>query len=306
MSKTLVLFSHKNHAKGYIEMLFKRLSERAQRHGLTLVRGALKELHITIVDNKLSVWEALSESRLDSFQDVYFELWYKAPQQALAAATYLSRKNKPFFSKELLRTIPDTKVGELAVLADDDIPLADTFTSSNKQIKKVFAKKSTCPFEYPFILKDAMAYGGNNNFLIKSYAELKEILAAHQGVTFICQEFIQNDRDYRCIVLGGKVRLVVQRSRGRDDTHLNNTSKGAEGLCVPIESLPAQAVKDVEKATIRLNRSEFAGVDLLIDKNTGKHYILEVNQTPQIEIGAEVDVKMDALLSYMKERADHE
>ncbi|RYF28882.1 MAG: hypothetical protein EOO17_03525, partial [Chloroflexi bacterium] len=137
--------------------------------------------------------------------------------------------------------------------------------------------------------------------LVHTYQELKEILNSHKGVQFVVQGFIPNDRDYRCLVFGGKVKLVLQRSRDTESkSHLNNTSQGAAGEIISLENLPAQAIADVESAALALNRSSFAGVDLLINSETGQHYILEVNQTPQVEIGAAVDQKMSALLDHME------
>jgi ribosomal protein S6--L-glutamate ligase/gamma-F420-2:alpha-L-glutamate ligase len=154
------------------------------------------------------------------------------------------------------------------------------------------------------IVKAADGYGGKTNFLVRTYQEFKEVLNSHRGVQFVVQEFIPNDRDYRCLVFGGKVKLVLQRSRDTaSESHLNNTSQGATGEIIPLENLPVQAIADVESAALALNRSSFAGVDLLINSETGQHYILEVNQTPQVEIGAAVDQKMSALLDHMESEA---
>lgn len=297
----LVLFSYKSHKFGYIEMLFDRLSQRAKTKGISLQRSALKELHITVVDNKLRVYDPIGEKDINEYALVYFELWYKRQQQALATALYAQRSAIPFFSSEITSIMPTTKVGEIAVLADANIPLPDTFTSSNAQLRKVFSSAATAPFSYPFILKADDGYGGNCNFLVKSRAQLRELTKEHKQVTFIAQEFIPNDCDYRCLIFGGKVMFVLKRSRQSADTHLNNTSAGAQGVAVPVESLPTQALLDVTKAAQRLGREQFAGVDLIFNSKTGEHYILEVNQTPQIEIGAEVEHKMDALLDYMNQ-----
>ena len=296
----LVLFSYKSHKHGYIENLFSRLSESATGQNVSLERGSLKELHISVTDGKLQVDDAMTGKSLNDFAVIYFELWYKCPQQALAAATYCERQNIPYFSNELSRLIPDTKVGEIAILADSGISIPNTFTSSNAQLKKHFTVGSDIPFTYPFILKAADGYGGKTNFLVKNRKQLVEVLKSHKGITFIAQEYIPNDRDYRCLVLDGKVELVLERKRQDESTHLNNTSAGAEGRLVDVSTLPKLAIKDVVAAAERIGRTQFAGVDMIINCQTGQHYILEVNQTPQIEIGAEVDAKMNALLSFMK------
>lgn len=298
----LVLFSYRNHKKGYIEMLFRELSVAAEKQGgLSLSRGSLSDMHISITNNELHIVESLTGRPIDSFDLVYFELWRKAKQQALAAATLLNRHSVPFFSEEMTRHMPETKVGELALLADNNVPLPDTFISSNREIKKVFKKNA--PFAYPFVLKAADGYGGKSNFLIKDYEHLLEVLSENNHLQFVAQECIPNDCDYRCLVFGGEIKLVLKRTRGSDDTHLNNTSAGALGEIVPLSELSNEAQVAVLAAAKAVHRTDFAGVDLMLHKVTGAPYILEVNQTPQIEIGAEVDRKMEVLLAYMRERA---
>lgn len=298
----LILFSYRSHKHGYIEMLFDRLSNSAKcDEKLQLFRGSLADLHIGISDNKLSVVESMTGRDISSFDLVYFELWYKAQQQALAATRYLDTKSVPYFSNELSGILPITKIGELAVLADKSIPLPNTFISSAREIKKVF--KSDPPINFPLIIKAADGYGGKNNHLVKNYNELKDILDNNKDIKFVLQQFISNDCDYRCIVFGGKIALVLKRTRDKNSgSHLNNTSAGAEGEVISVDILPLDAQEAVLKAAKVLNRFEFAGVDLMLEKDTNKPYILEVNQTPQIEIGAEVDKKITALLDYMTER----
>lgn len=297
----LVLFSFRNHKTGYIEMLFDRLTKSAKNTNLNLFRGSLNDLQILIKDNSMSIVESLTGRDISSFDLVYFELWYKSQQQALAVTRLLERKNVKYFSKEINSIIPITKIGELAVMADNSIPLPDTFISSSREIKKIFKKNP--PIEYPLIVKAADGYGGKNNFLVKDYQSLVKVLDENKTIKFVIQEFIPNNCDYRCLVLGGKIALVLRRTRNKDaGTHLNNTSAGALGEVVPIDTLPQNAQDVVLLAAKTLNRFEFAGVDLMLHSQTNQPYILEVNQTPQIEIGAEVDKKMAAMLDYMASR----
>lgn len=303
VKKALVLFSYRNHKRGYIESLFSKLSAAAQGTDIELHRGSLKDLRITIKNNKLNIVESMTKLNITKFDLVYFELWYNSQQQALAAAHYLKANKVPFFSEELLSILPISKVGELALLADSDVPLPDTYMSSNREIKKAFNKKAP-PIDFPLVIKAADGYGGKNNFLVQEYTQLKKILEDYKNLNFVVQEYIPNNCDYRCLVFGGVIELVLKRTRKSSAaTHLNNTSAGAQGEIVAVDTLPAQARAAVLLASRVINREQFSGVDLMLHKDTGKPYILEVNQTPQIEIGAEVDAKMRALLQYMSSLA---
>ncbi|MFZ1249407.1 MAG: ATP-grasp domain-containing protein [Candidatus Saccharimonadales bacterium] len=300
MKRVLVLYSFRSNKTPYTDLLFGRLKTRGKVHGLDMHRGSLKDLRISIYNNKLHIIDSMTGFPIDDYDVVYFELWYKSQQQALVAANYLAQKGVPFMSHELKTLTPMTKVGELGLLADRSVPLPNTFISSAREIEKVFRQQP--PLDYPFILKAADACGGKNNHLVNNYKNLKDILRENKDVQYVAQEFIPNDCDYRCLVLGGEIKLVLKRTRQRAaNTHLNNTSAGAKGEIIPVEALDKKSIDAVINAAEVLGRAQFSGVDLIIDKNTGSPYILEVNQTPQIEIGAEVDKKMDALLNYIKE-----
>lgn len=297
MKEVLVLFSFRSHKNGYIEMLFDKLSVAAEKKDLKLYRGSLKDLIITIKDNKMEIIESLTGRSLSSFDVVYFESWYKAMEQALAAALYLERRKKPYLCKELLGIMPVTKVGEIAKMADGDVPLPQTFMSSNREVLRAF--KTNPPLSYPLIVKDVEGFGGNNNYLVADYQKLEEILNSNKHMLFVVQEFIPNDRDYRCLVFGGEIKIVLERKRSDGAGHLNNTSQGAEGKVVPISTLSESSISSVLRAAQILGRDQFSGADLMFNKDSGDHYILEVNQTPQIEIGAEVETKTSALLGYI-------
>jgi D-alanine-D-alanine ligase-like ATP-grasp enzyme len=57
---------------------------------------------------------------------------------------------------------------------------------------------------------------------------------------------------------------------------------------------------DALKAAELTLRSDFAGVDLIINSETGEHAILEVNEAPAIQTGADPDRKIAALMTYMQ------
>lgn len=299
--KILVFYSFATHKTGYINRLFNELKKASPQHDLELFRGSLKDLHISIENNNLKISESLTGKDLKEFDAVYFELWYKSQQQALAAAKYLEKEKIPYFSSELATFPALTKLGEYSCLAGNNLSLIDSYFTSNKEIKKL-AKIGQLPFSYPFILKDIEGYGGNNNFLVKNNAQLIEILEQNTQLSFVMQPFVENDSDFRLLILDGKVELVLQRVR-TNNSHLNNTSQGAEGKLVDVKSLPQEVISDAVMAAKLLKREQFAGVDIMQDKNSGKYYILEVNQTPQIEEGAEVEAKVGAMLRYIKNRA---
>ncbi len=299
--KVLVFFSFREHKNGYYNRLFKPLKIVENQYGLDFERGSLKDLWIQIIDNKLVVTESLTGMGLDKFDAVIMELWLKSPQQALAAGLYMRRHGVPFRGEETLDLVASTKIGEMALMADNDLPLPRTFMSSHREILRVF--KSSQPIAYPFVIKAADTFGGQMNYVISSYDELKQRLAEHPKEFFVVQELIPNDCDYRVLIMGEKVRLVMRRTRTDKSSHLNNTSAGGEGEIVPLSTLSDKILQQSVKAAQLTKRGGFAGVDVLIDRHTGKHYFLEVNEAPAIQTGAHVATKIDKYMSYIAELA---
>lgn len=303
MKEVLIFYSFKKHKTDYYRLLLDPFVKNQAKYGLKLYQGSLKDLQIEIINNQLKVTDSLTGRDIKTFDAVYFELWLKSSQQALAAASYLKQHNIPFISKETLNTLCYTKIGELARMAGGDVPLPRTFMSSHAEILRCF--KDNPPFTYPFIAKAADTFGGKMNYLVKNYQELEAALIENKEQFFVLQEFIPNDCDYRILVMGGKIRLVMCRSRGDNaDSHVNNTSAGGEGEFVPINTLSPKMQQDAILAAKKTMRDDFSGVDLIVDKNTGKHYILEINEAPAIQMGASPEVKIPVMLDFLKELAE--
>lgn len=302
MKNVLVFFSFRSHKTGYYKTLFNPLKEAEAAYDLHLEQGSLKDIIIEVIDNKLRVTETMTGRDLKDFDYVRFELWLKSPQQALAAATYMERHGINFSGHEALNTLCTTKIGELVRMADHNVPLPRSFMSSHRVILERF--KTEPPIAYPCIVKAADAFGGQMNFLVRSYKELKAAISQHKDQFFVIQEFIPNDCDYRVLVMDGEIKLVMRRAREDAETsHLNNTSAGAVGSFVPPETLSEEVRRDALAAAALTLRSDFAGVDVLVDKETGQHYILEVNEAPAIQTGESPEVKIAALMQHIKEKA---
>lgn len=82
------------------------------------------------------------------------------------------------------------------------------------------------------------------------------------------------------------------------DSHINNTSKGGVAKEVDPTSLPRHVI-DESAQLARLLRREVTGVDMIQDNQTGKFYLLEVNNMPQLATGSYVIEKMRMLDEYL-------
>lgn len=149
------------------------------------------------------------------------------------------------------------------------------------------------------VLKDNEGSKGRLNFVVHSADEIRAITAEYSDKHFLLQEFIPNDSDLRVLVLNGKPVLVIRRTSG-GATHLNNTSQGGRAELLPLESVDPR-ILDVSVKAARLAKLEVAGVDIVIDKQTGEFSLLEVNNAPQISSGSFTSEKAVAYAEMLRE-----
>lgn len=206
---------------------------------------------------------------------------------AYVISLYLKHHGTPFFNDySFYRS--SSKLTQAAYFFEQKVPFVDTYFSLNKDdFKKIISDN----LSLPFVLKDDTGSHGENNFLIKSKAELNQKLNKENELTYIAQPYHANTHDYRVLVAGAQPPLVIKRIAGRG-THLNNTSRGADAELV--NELPQRLIKTSKRLAERLGMS-LAGVDILPDSQTGEYFFLEINSQPQILTGAFVEEKRVAI-----------
>jgi RimK family alpha-L-glutamate ligase len=148
-------------------------------------------------------------------------------------------------------------------------------------INKSEVIKSLDSFPYPVLVKPMDGAQGKGVYKFKTKDEfLKYLKEEHIGSVFypnMIQQYIENDGDYRIVVLGNKVITALKKKRDGDKV-VANMSQGNEAIPVDIDSELEHLALNAAKA---LN-IELAGVDVIEDVVTKKKYILEVNMSPQI------------------------
>jgi hypothetical protein len=161
------------------------------------------------------------------------------------------------------------------------VPIPKTlFCRNNRRLARLVATRYAKDFPFPIIAKATGGTRGDANYLVKTVEELEQIVKDEKR-HFIIQEFIPNDGDMRFFVAGGELYGSIKR-KSVEGTHLNNTSKGGSAELMKREDFARNVVADALQAA-RVFGRDCAGVDVITNKETGAHYILEVNRAPQIE-----------------------
>lgn len=135
-------------------------------------------------------------------------------------------------------------------------------------------------FAFPLIIKTTTGRQGRGVFKVNSPGELKTIIKKNEADSpaFVIRQFIENDGDLRIFTVGYKSLGAMKRTPKLGDFR-SNISQGGEGSSFDLAGRPDIAAM-AEKIS-QLTRTEIAGVDIMLEKNTGKPFLLEINPGPQ-------------------------
>lgn len=265
------------------------------------VQGSLKNLIFEIKDSNLKITESMTGRDLKDFKAVYIRrLKSKTQEKVTAVGIAAESWGLKVVNSENANLQSFSKLTELVALSLKKLPVPDTIIATKAEVKKLL-KDGGFWLPFPLIMKDANGSIGSRNYLVKNKKELKEILNqdSNKDRIYIYQQMIPNDGDYRFLITGNKVGVVIHRSAVEGD-HRNNTSLGAKAELVSNSKFSLKVKRDAVNAAKALHR-ELCGVDILIDKETGKHYILEVNKKTMLDEGTFVPEKMKAVSKFFEE-----
>ena len=144
-------------------------------------------------------------------------------------------------------------------------------TANDKYETFLLAKKHDIPvlktslnkrdgIDFPCVLKSINGHGGNEVYLIKNLEDETKCLKQLKNKV-IYQEYIENTSDVRLYVLNNEIIGAVKRENKND--FRSNYSLGGH---VSIYE-PNQEMKDIALKIAKILKSDYIGVDFIIDKN---------------------------------------
>jgi glutathione synthase/RimK-type ligase-like ATP-grasp enzyme len=278
----------------FVDKLNVRLKDKCQ-----LVLQNFKNLSIEIIDEKLNAYVLSDKIELNSFEAVYFKSYFRHQEQAAAITDVVNEHGIKFYGHELSNYIPVHKLSQLTRLTRNKVRVPNTiymptecYVEHYSEIVRKLGKD--------FIFKAIDASQGEDNYIVNSRDQLKSIVNNNQDRYFIAQTFIPNQSDIRVIIIKNRIKLILERSRSSDDTHLNNTSQGASAKLIEIKSFD-QRLKDIALKAAEAMGRDVAGVDIMLESGTNTPYVLEVNASPQIARGVFTKDKLDIFVDIFKE-----
>jgi glutathione synthase/RimK-type ligase-like ATP-grasp enzyme len=255
--------------------------------GMEIRMAALQELVFLADAAQSRIFHPAHGFDLAGFDLVVFKQWAEEPGRAIAAAAYARMHGIPYIDGAI-PPVGTSKLDFAFTLAGHGLPVPPTLFGRPQDVLELLGGNSP-PLRPPFVVKSVHGRKGRDNHLCPTVESVRTVFTQNRNLQFVVQPFIPNDGDWRVLVFGAQAKLALRRTAARG-SHLNNTSAGGTAERVEVDSIPAAAVRDVIAAAAAV-RLAVAGVDLITDRETGRHYVLEANSNPQLASGGFEDEK---------------
>ncbi len=187
-----------------------------------------------------------------------------------------------------------TPVSEYFVQDVNALPAPKTFTIySSKVIPEIFSELT-----FPLIVKNGIVHKGKEVFKVENERELIEKTdeIGKTGNPVVVRQFIPNDGDIRVFTIDGRAVAAMKRIPSEGEFR-SNISLGGTGEKFDLSQ--NFEIKTLAEKASSVAKILIAGVDIIIDKDTNKPYILEINSCPQFE-GLEKYTGENVALSIIK------
>lgn len=265
------------------------------------------DLQFSVIGGKAAIYDARNKQDLKNVHLVHFKNWQYETEEAPVAASYLKKHGVMFVNGEVDMPVAAGKLSQMFRLGENGVPVPDTFYARRRALLSMMQSRQLPEgIKLPFIMKATDASKGDDNHLINEFDQAVKVLqSADPQKQFVVQKFIANDGDYRFLFVGWDDAPLVFLRKGVEGSHLNNTSKGGSGTFVKPDSLPQEYLWNARKAAEVLKR-EIGGVDVIVDKQTGELYVLEVNGTPALATGYGTEVKLKRFAVYLQQALEQQ
>jgi glutathione synthase/RimK-type ligase-like ATP-grasp enzyme len=249
------------------------IQKKIKKKNVTLDVASIKDLFLEIVDGKTKV--LISDKNFEDYDYVWIQSGWNTTHMAYLLHLYLKSKKIPHNKTN----IHNTKLSDILSLSLKGVFVPNTFFHNGLQIDDGNILKIEKICKFPCIYKTLLGSLGAQVYLIEKKSDIEGTIRENGRYNrYIFQEYISNDFDYRVVVANGKPISVCKRTRV-DDGYRNNVALGAKEEFFKIEEV-SKSVLDIAIESAKALKLNWAGVDVVTDKNTGKDYVLEVNRRP--------------------------
>ena len=277
MQKALIFLSKTTNIVGYKKDLFLGLSKE-KTNSYSIVFNDYKEIIVKagFLEKENGVW--VGNQKLSEFNSIYFRNVKKDYSLACSIVSFARIHSIACYDSYLQGIKYGDKLFQMVTMFLNGILIPKTIYLSNDIVAKnlSFLENS---LNLPFVAKETDTNKGVGVFLIHNKEDFEKFTQNMKTKNhYIFQEYIPNDFDYRILVLGNKTPVVSSRTRVLNEWR-NNSFLGAKENTFKAVDNPGVLVEIAIKAS-KLMNCEIAGVDIIVSKDTGKLYLIEINNSP--------------------------
>lgn len=274
MSKKILILTNDPNKIARLSDLIEALKE--QDDSIEVTTGIISDIFIKIDGENTRVIETGSGQDIRAFDLVVFRsVSKKFAEAALAISIYCDHYSVPYIDSLVAHSAHKAlKLTSMMALWSDGVPIPYTMYGSVRSLVE-----NIDAIGLPAIFKATAATHGGRNYKITSADEICTIVEENPDDQFVLQNYIENEGDYRILVVNG-MRVNVEHRKGDGLTHLNNESAGGTSTVIEDVSSLSSAISVARRAAISIGL-EVAGVDIIIDKDN-QPYVIEVNRAPQL------------------------
>jgi len=192
------------------------------------------------------------------------------------------------------------KLSSLLKLSLADLPVPPTFFCFKEHVSEKIDYLAA-RFGFPLIAKEVASQRGRGVFLVKNKNDLHFLDEATEEDQFLFQKFYPNDEEFRLLVLGNEVGVYERKIRTDEKEFRNNVALGAKEEFLDLAQT-SEALKQIAIGAAEALGYQISGVDVLVDKTTGKYWLLEANRGPGLTYDEKISPEMAKLAEYFAEK----
>ncbi len=180
------------------------------------------------------------------------------------------------------------------------LPTIPSFRCQKERIRKEI-DYLVSQFGFPLIAKELSHQQGKGVFLLKKRTDFDFLEKIESEDQFMFQKFYPSQEEYRLLVFGGKPEVFYRKVRTDPKEFRSNTALGAEEEYLDVRQAPKEMKKIAIKAARVLNY-QITGVDIMVDSQTGKKWLLEANRGPGFTYDPKKSPELPAVASFFAKK----
>ena len=146
-----------------------------------------------------------------------------------------------------------------------------------------FLRNTADALGFPIVVKKCFGAFGEGVYLARNAEDLRALRASLLREPHLYQEFVDcGGCDVRVITIGGKAVVAMKRRAATPGEFRANAELGGRGEAIPL----TEEIREIAETASRALKADFAGVDLLWDKEG--YLVTEVNSNAHFRLIREV------------------